>query len=399
MCFLAAMMDLYFNSKGQRNPKLSEYQQVAVRVRGAGRRDREELGKRESGKPILNGHNGNDDEIVLDSPTPGSGSIPSAKDLHARPVQGPDLKLHKTNASLPGSTHLWDKNSADQVPVHSVTPKVQTKVSKGRGEARKNQSRSDGRTSDPPSQRSLSSEVPEEEQAQRGKCRAKLKGTGEAPECQPLSDGKTSDSGSQRLLLLEAPDEEMAQADKSTIERSERNHLTQVPLNSSLFLSGSVSFSDVAKRKAGHTVPSTEASEALGAKNTQRKQAAPLVRELPPTSLDALLGSGTGASSPSGEDTQGPSPVDYNLEIKAAFPTAMVIELQKDATLRARKTMIGRTLVGRASFKDLQDCLRLHLPAPFSTFTLLTRGYFEILFEKEEGARATRKLEAVEWSG
>jgi hypothetical protein len=41
----------------------------------------------------------------------------------------------------------------------------------------------------------------------------------------------------------------------------------------------------------------------------------------------------------------------------------------------------------------------LHLPAPFITTTLLTRGYFEILFENEEGAKATRKLTAVEWSG
>ncbi|CAK9233703.1 unnamed protein product [Sphagnum troendelagicum] len=76
----------------------------------------------------------------------------------------------------------------------------------------------------------------------------------------------------------------------------------------------------------------------------------------------------------------------------------MVIELQKCAALRARKTVIGRTLAGRASFKDLQDCLKLHLPAPFSTVTLLTRGYFEVLFEQEEGAKAARKLAAVEWN-
>ncbi len=181
VCFLAAMMDFCFNSEGQRDPKLSEYQQVAVRVRGAGCRDREELGKRESGKPILNGHNGDDDEIVLDSPTPSSDGIPSAKDLHVRSVQDPDSKFHKTNASPPGSTHLWDKSSAGQVPAHSVIPKEQTMLSKGRGEARKNQSR---------------------------------------------SNGKTSSSDPQRLLLSQAPDEEMAQADKSTTERSKRNHLT-----------------------------------------------------------------------------------------------------------------------------------------------------------------------------
>jgi hypothetical protein len=77
----------------------------------------------------------------------------------------------------------------------------------------------------------------------------------------------------------------------------------------------------------------------------------------------------------------------------------MVLEMQKCAAQRARKTVIGRTLGGRASHKDLVGCLKLHLPAPFITTTLLTRGYFEILFENEEGAKATRKLAAVEWSG
>jgi hypothetical protein len=91
--------------------------------------------------------------------------------------------------------------------------------------------------------------------------------------------------------------------------------------------------------------------------------------------------------------------VDYNLEIEAEFPTEMIIEMQQKATERARKTVIGRFLAGRATFKELQDCLKLHLPASFATLTLLTRGFFEILFEDEAGARATRKLGAVEWSG
>jgi len=77
----------------------------------------------------------------------------------------------------------------------------------------------------------------------------------------------------------------------------------------------------------------------------------------------------------------------------------MVIKLQRNAALRARKTVIGRTLASTTSFKDLQDCLRLHLPAPFLTIRLLTRGYFEVLFEEEEGARAARKLAVIEWSG
>jgi hypothetical protein len=99
----------------------------------------------------------------------------------------------------------------------------------------------------------------------------------------------------------------MVQADKSTTELSERRHFSQVPPIPSPFLSESIFLSDTAKRGAGHTVPSAEASEVsevLGARNTRNKQAAPLVRGKLPTSLDALPGNGTGASSPSGEDTQ-----------------------------------------------------------------------------------------------
>jgi hypothetical protein len=72
--------------------------------------------------------------------------------------------------------------------------------------------------------------------------------------------------------------------------------------------------------------------------------------------------------------------------------------MQRSAAQKARKTIIGRTLGGRTSFKALHDCLKFHLPTPFSTITLLTRGYFEIFFEDEDGARATRKLAVVEWS-
>ncbi len=77
----------------------------------------------------------------------------------------------------------------------------------------------------------------------------------------------------------------------------------------------------------------------------------------------------------------------------------MVLIMQRSAVQKAHKTVIGRTLGGRASYKDLLDCLKLHLPAPFSTITFLMSGYFEIFFEDEDGARATRKLAAVEWSG
>ncbi len=72
--------------------------------------------------------------------------------------------------------------------------------------------------------------------------------------------------------------------------------------------------------------------------------------------------------------------------------------MKENAAKKARRTVIGRTLGGRATFKTLFDCLKLHLPAPPISATLLTRGYFEILFEDEEGAKATRRLTTMEWS-
>jgi hypothetical protein len=87
------------------------------------------------------------------------------------------------------------------------------------------------------------------------------------------------------------------------------------------------------------------------------------------------------------------------LELKADFPLEMVLEMQENAIRKARRTIIGRTLGERTTIKVLHDCLKLHLPTSFISTTLLTRGYFEILFQDEKGAKTTRKLTAVQWSG
>jgi chemotaxis response regulator CheB len=84
------------------------------------------------------------------------------------------------------------------------------------------------------------------------------------------------------------------------------------------------------------------------------------------------------------------------LEIEADFPKDLVLTMQENAAKKARRTIIGRTLGGRATFKTLLDCLKLHLPAPLISIAFLTRGYFEILFEDEEGAKATRRMTAVD---
>jgi hypothetical protein len=55
--------------------------------------------------------------------------------------------------------------------------------------------------------------------------------------------------------------------------------------------------------------------------------------------------------------------------------------------------------MGRTIFKTLLDYFKLHLPPPLVLIALLTRGYFKIMFEDKEGAKATRRLAIVEWSG
>jgi hypothetical protein len=84
--------------------------------------------------------------------------------------------------------------------------------------------------------------------------------------------------------------------------------------------------------------------------------------------------------------------------LEAEFPEDMVLEMQGNATKKTCQMVIGQTLGGRATFKTLHECLKLHLPVSFISTTLLTRGYFLILFENKEGVMATRKITSVEWS-
>jgi hypothetical protein len=142
-------------------------------------------------------------------------------------------------------------------------------------------------------------------------------------------------------------------------------------------------------------------AKAPKARNSQRKNSSNSVITPSPHSLIKQPGTGTGATSPNGEAAQGPSPspIDYSLEVEVDFPSDLVSTMKENAAKKVRRTVIGKTLGGRATLKSLLDCLKLHLPIPLVSITLLTRGYFEILFEEEEGAKATRRLTAVEWSG
>ncbi len=131
----------------------------------------------------------------------------------------------------------------------------------------------------------------------------------------------------------------------------------------------------------------------------KKKPSTPATAPPPNPTLIVHLGSRPGRTYPTREETQGPSPVDYSLELEAEFSKEMVIEMQGNVARKARRTVIGRTLGGRATFKALHECLKLHLPATFVLVALLTRGFFLILFENEEGATSTRKLALVEWNG
>jgi hypothetical protein len=115
--------------------------------------------------------------------------------------------------------------------------------------------------------------------------------------------------------------------------------------------------------------------------------------------LIAPTGNRTGSTPPSGEEPQGLSPVDYELKLKADFPPEMVLEMQEGAVRKARRMVIRRPLGGRPTIKALQDYLKLHLPALYTSVTLLTRGFFEVLFTDEEGAKFARKIATMEWSG
>ncbi len=133
-------------------------------------------------------------------------------------------------------------------------------------------------------------------------------------------------------------------------------------------------------------------------RGTQRKDSISSVKTPCLHTLIPQPGSRSGATPPNGEASQGPSPIDYNLEIEADFPKELVLTMQENTAKKARQTVIDRTFGGRATFKTLLDSLKLHLPAPLVSTTLLTRGYFEILFEDKEGAKATSRLIVVEWS-
>ncbi len=91
--------------------------------------------------------------------------------------------------------------------------------------------------------------------------------------------------------------------------------------------------------------------------------------------------------------------VYYELELEANFSLEMVLEMQEGVVRKARKMVIERALGGRPTIKAFQNCLKLHLLTSYTSVTLLTRGFFEVLFTNEERAKFAKKITTMEWSG
>ncbi len=72
--------------------------------------------------------------------------------------------------------------------------------------------------------------------------------------------------------------------------------------------------------------------------------------------------------------------------------------MQEGVVCKARRMVIEKALGGKPMIKALQDCLKLHLPASYTSITLLRRGFFEVIFTDEEGANFARKITTMEWS-
>jgi len=226
------------------------------------------------------------------------------------------------------------------------------------------------------------------------------------------SDGELGNGGSQQSSPPRSHHEGAPQLVKVAPGASDNTRRSQVLPLTSTPLSRIPELYSVMTRKG----PSSEARGADAERRSARgelqiKRPVPSERSLPGRRPDTFSATprnsalpthpsnGPGSIIPTGADPQGPSPVDPSLVLEADFPFELVLEMQGAAAKKANRIVIGRTLGGRASFKALHECLKLHLPSSFVSTTLLMRGYFLILFEKEEGVIATRKLTTVDWNG
>jgi hypothetical protein len=121
-------------------------------------------------------------------------------------------------------------------------------------------------------------------------------------------------------------------------------HLIQVPPQTSLsfrtldplFANAGLGFGfggldAIAARQVARENHSVAKAKVPCSKHGQKRKPVPLVPA--PSTLALIMppGNGTKTLSPLGENFQGPSLVDYELELKAKFPPKMVLEMQEGA--------------------------------------------------------------------
>jgi hypothetical protein len=81
---------------------------------------------------------------------------------------------------------------------------------------------------------------------------------------------------------------------------------------------------------------STAKARTPSLKHQQKRKMAAAFTPTPSTlPLITPPGNGTGTACPPGEKHQGPSPVDYDLELDAEFPSEMITEMQEGAARKA----------------------------------------------------------------
>jgi hypothetical protein len=318
-------MEIYFDLEDQIS-KLNETSLIAYRIRKVGHGVRLGFGKFKSFKPSSSGG------VGAKAFPPASKEVSSATNGPFLPPAQGSCEALTAPSCLPLESSLSEKGkNTGQAPAYLATPSE----SKG--------------------------------------CQAPSKGTQVTT---TKSDGESREGRLQRPFSPTSHQNLSTQLAKGAAGAAGSSSQLKVPLKNSLTLpriselffvvAGQGSSSGYLGAAAERLVASEELSIARG--KDPRKRSEPRGRSdtfsaAPPNpALIMHLGKGPGTTAPMGADPQGPSPVDYSLELEVEFPHDMVLEMQGNAAKKARKMVIGRTLGGRATFKALHECLKLHLP-------------------------------------
>jgi hypothetical protein len=134
------MMNSCSNLEKQKLYKLNECFLVAVKIRGARRRELQGVGKLRNNKRNPNGGGSG----ASTSSKSSSWDITSAKEFLVLPVQGSGALLSEPNFPHPRSSRSEEKNSTNQALASLVTPKEPKKFLSQDGEVRGAQLRSEG---------------------------------------------------------------------------------------------------------------------------------------------------------------------------------------------------------------------------------------------------------------